>query len=242
MIIYPAIDLMDGCCVRLTQGRFDEQTRYSAYPVDALRQFEEEGAEWAHIVDLDGARAGSPRQHDMIADFVDSTELKLQVAGGIRDAAQIDFLLSEGIDRVVIGSLAVNEPEVVQGFFDRFGGERITLALDVMLMEEVPLVATSGWTETSPHTLWDVAGRFPDAHQLMVTDIGRDGMMGGPNLDLVHDLARRFPNVSIQASGGVSSLDDIRALVDAGAAGAIVGKALWERKFSLAEAIAVASS
>jgi phosphoribosylformimino-5-aminoimidazole carboxamide ribotide isomerase len=240
MIIYPAIDLLDGCCVRLTQGRFDEAVRYSAYPVEALRQFEAEGAEWAHIVDLDGAREGNPRQHEMIADFVDATDLKLQVAGGIRDAAQIDFLLSEGIDRVVIGSLAVTNPVAVQGFFDRFGGERITLALDVMLMEEVPLVATSGWTETSPHTLWDVAGRFPDAHQLLVTDIGRDGMMGGPNLQLVRELAERFPGVSIQASGGVSSLGDIAALADAGAAGAIVGKALWERRFGLGEAIALA--
>ena len=240
MIIYPAIDLLDGCCVRLTQGRFDEVVRYSAYPVEALRQFEAEGAEWAHIVDLDGAREGNPRQHGMIADFVDATELKLQVAGGIRDAAQIEFLLGEGIDRVVIGSLAVTAPDVVQGFFDRFGGERITLALDVMLLEEVPMVATSGWTETSPHTLWDVACRFPDAHQLLVTDIGRDGMMGGPNLELVRELAERMPGMSIQASGGVSSLADIAALTEAGAAGAIVGKALWERKFGLGEAIALA--
>ena len=240
MIIYPAIDLLDGCCVRLTQGRFDEAVRYSAYPVEALRQFEAEGAEWAHIVDLDGAREGNPRQHEMIADFVDATELKLQVAGGIRDAGQIEFLLGEGVDRVVIGSLAVTAPDVVQGFFDRFGGDRITLALDVMLLEEVPMVATSGWTETSPHTLWDVARRFPDAHQLLVTDIGRDGMMGGPNLDLVRELAERLPGMSIQASGGVSSLADIAALTGAGAAGAIVGKALWERKFGLGEAIALA--
>lgn len=240
MIIYPAIDLMDGCCVRLTQGRFDEQTRYSVFPAEALRQFEEAGAEWAHIVDLDGARAGSPRQHEMIATLAGETELKLQVAGGIRQASQIEFLLSEGVDRVVVGSLAVTDPGAVQGFFDRFGSDRVTLALDVMLMEEVPVVATSGWTEASGQSLWDVAARFPDARQLLVTDIGRDGMMGGPNLQLIEDLAMRFPQMSIQASGGVSSLADLDALADAGATAAIVGKALWERKFELSEAVAIA--
>jgi phosphoribosylformimino-5-aminoimidazole carboxamide ribotide isomerase len=242
MIIYPAIDLMDGCCVRLTQGRFDEKTLYSAFPVEALRQFGDEGAEWAHIVDLDGARAGSPRQHDLIASLVEDTELKLQVAGGIRDASQIDFLLSEGVDRVVIGSLAVTDPDTVQSFFDHFGPDRIVLALDVMLLEQVPMVATSGWTQASSRTLWEVAGHYPDAQNLMVTDIARDGTMGGPNIDLIHDLTKRLPGVAIQASGGVASLEDIDALVDAGAAGAIVGKAIWERKFTVAEAIARAGA
>lgn len=240
MILYPAIDIMDGCCVRLRQGRFDEPTRYSVYPAEALRQFQDEGAEWVHIVDLDGARAGSPRQHEMIASLIDDTELKLQVAGGIRDASQIDFLLSEGVDRVVIGSLAVTSPETVQGFFDRFGPERITLALDVMVLEEVPVVATSGWTETSDRTLWEVAERFPEARHLLVTDIRRDGMMGGPNMELIEELMKRLPNVAVQASGGVSSLRDLEALIAAGAAGAIVGKALWERKFTLPEALALA--
>ena len=240
MIVYPAMDLMDGCCVRLKQGRFDEQTRYSAFPADALRQFEQAGAEWAHIVDLDGARAASPVQHGMIVQLVHETALKLQVAGGIREAAHIEFLLAEGVDRVVIGSLAVTDPRTVRDLFDRFGGERLALALDVMLIEQVPIVATSGWTEASGQTLWDVAGRFPDARHLLVTDIGRDGMMGGPNLDLVGQLAARLPDISIQASGGVSSLADLGALADAGAAAAIVGKALWERKFELSEALAIA--
>ena len=240
MIIYPAMDLMDGCCVRLTQGRFDEATLYSAFPADALRQFEEEGAEWAHIVDLDGARAGSPRQHEMIAALVDSSELKLQVAGGIRDASQIDFLLSRGVDRVVIGSLAVTQPDMVEGFFSRFGADRITLALDVVVVEGVPMVATSGWTETSGRTLWETAARFPAVRHLLVTDVGRDGMLSGPNLELIEELRRRLPHAALQASGGVSSLTDLRELADRGADGAIVGKALWERKVGLAEAIDIA--
>jgi phosphoribosylformimino-5-aminoimidazole carboxamide ribotide isomerase len=240
MIIYPAMDLMDGCCVRLKQGRFDEATRYSPYPADALRQFEAEGAEWAHIVDLDGAREGNPRQHDLILDLVDATELKLQVAGGIRQAAQIEYLLSQGVDRVVIGSLAVTEPETVQGFLEHFGSDRITLALDVMFLEEVPMVATSGWTETSQSSLWELAERFPSARNLLVTDVGRDGMLSGPNLDLIGELGRRLPYASVQASGGVSTLRDLTLLSEAGAAGAIVGRALWERKFSVAEAVTLA--
>jgi phosphoribosylformimino-5-aminoimidazole carboxamide ribotide isomerase len=140
----------------------------------------------------------------------------------------------------VIGSLAVTQPEIVQGFFGRFGADRITLALDVMILEEVPMVATSGWTETSSRTLWETAGRFPEARHLLVTDVGRDGMLSGPNLALIGELRRRLPHAAIQASGGVSSLADIAELADAGADGAIVGKALWERKFGLAEAIDVA--
>jgi phosphoribosylformimino-5-aminoimidazole carboxamide ribotide isomerase len=240
MIIYPAMDLLDGCCVRLKQGRFDEPTRYAPFPADALRQFEEEGAEWAHIVDLDGVRAGSPRQHELIAELVDLTELKLQVAGGIREAAQIDHLLSCGVDRVVIGSLAVTDPRAVQGFFERFGGDRITLALDVIFLEEVPMVAAAADARPPERALWDVADRFPDARHLMVTDVGRHGMLSGPNLALVEELASRIPEAAIQVSGGVSSADDIRALARAGAAGAIVGKALWDRKISLVEAIEAA--
>lgn len=242
MIVYPAIDLMDGCCVRLEQGRFDERTLYSAFPADALRQFEGEGAEWAHIVDLDGLRAGSPRQHDLIADLVDATELKLQVAGGIRDAGQIEFLLGEGVDRVVVGSLAVTAPEIVHGFFDRFGADRIALALDVMLLEEVPVVANPATLDVTDRTLWDVASRFAEARHLIVTDLAREGMLGGPNLKLIAELAERMPHAAIQASGGVSSLRDVEDLAEAGARGAVVGKALWERKFSLAAAIAAATA
>ncbi len=241
MIIYPSLDLLDGCCVRLRQGRFDEPTRYAPFPADALRQFEAEGAEWAHIVDLDGVRDGSPRQHDLIADLVDITELKLQVACGIQEAAQIEYLLGCGVDRVVVGSLAVTDPAAVQGFFDRFGGDRIALALDVIFLEETPMIATATPADRPDRALWEVAERFPDARHLLVTDIGRHGMMTGPNLALVEELALRLPEASIQASGGVSSVEDVRALAEAGASGAIVGKALWDRKLDLAAAIEAAS-
>jgi phosphoribosylformimino-5-aminoimidazole carboxamide ribotide isomerase len=163
--------------------------------------------------------------------------VKLQVAGGFREPDHFVRVFDAGVDRVVIGSLAAKEPDVVRGFFDRFGGEKIALALDVKLEEGVPIVATSGWTELSGKSLWEVAAFYPDAKHLLVTDIGRDGMLAGPNTELIAELAARLPGVSVQASGGVSSLDDLRDLKAAGAAGAIVGKALWEQRIDLKQAI-----
>ena len=237
MIIYPAMDLMGGRCVRLLQGRFDEATTYPANPRDALLAFAAAGAEWAHLVDLDGARAGEPRQHELLGELARSAPIKLQVAGGFRTADQIANLLLAGVERVVIGSLAVADPVLVNRLLLDFGGERITLALDVRIVDGVPLVATSGWAETSTASLWEIAGHYDDARHLLVTDIGRDGMLSGPNFELLDEAVRRLPHLSIQASGGVSSLGDLERLRSAGTSGAIVGKALWEQRIDLEEAI-----
>jgi phosphoribosylformimino-5-aminoimidazole carboxamide ribotide isomerase len=234
MILYPAMDLMGGRVVRLAQGRFENATVYPGNPAEALAAFAEAGAEWAHVVDLDGARAGAPVQHDLLCELGRSAPLKLQVAGGFRTADQIGRVLEAGVARVVVGSLAVKEPELVQSFLDRFGGERITLSLDVRLADGVPMVATLGWTEDSGRSLWDIAALYPEARHLLLTDIGRDGMLQGPNFKLLEEAGRRLPHLAIQASGGVSSLDDLTRL---STAGAIVGKALWERRIDLAEAL-----
>lgn len=240
MLIYPAMDLMDGRCVRLAQGRFDDATIYPAAPAEALAGFSQAGAEWAHVVDLDGARAGEPRQHAFIAALARSAPVKLQVAGGFRHAEQIVRMFDAGVGRVVIGSLAVSDPNLVNRLLGEHGGDRLTLALDVNLVEGEPMVATSGWTETSRRSLWDVAALYPDARHLLVTDISRDGMMAGPNVMLIAEAARRLPHLAVQASGGVAELDDLAALRDAGASGAIVGKALWEGRIDLQKAIASA--
>jgi phosphoribosylformimino-5-aminoimidazole carboxamide ribotide isomerase len=237
MIIYPAMDLMGGQCVRLAQGRFDDVTSYMLDPAEAVLGFEEAGAEWAHVVDLDGAREGCPRQHGLIVDIALSVSLKLQVAGGFREPEHFTRVFDAGVDRVVVGSLAVKEPAKARDFLRRFGGERIALALDVKMEDGVPIVATGGWTERSGKSLWDVADLYPDAKHLLVTDIGRDGMLQGPNSQLIAEVARRLPHLSVQASGGVSSLGDLRGLKAAGAAGAIVGKALWEQRIDLRQAI-----
>ena len=239
MIIYPAMDLMGGKCVRLEQGRFADRTTYADDPADALARFAEAGASWAHVVDLDGARERAPRQHDLIAELAGSAPLKLQVAGGFRTAASVGRMLEAGVGRVVIGSLAVQKPDLVRELIAEFGGDRITLALDVHIVDGRPMVATAGWTETSGKTLWDLAEAFPTARHLLVTDISRDGMLAGPNFALLDEAIERLPQFAIQASGGVSSIDDLRRLRTHGA---IVGKALWEGRISLEEALSLAGA
>jgi phosphoribosylformimino-5-aminoimidazole carboxamide ribotide isomerase len=237
MILYPAMDLMGGRVVRLAQGRFDEATLYPTDPAEALAAFAAAGAAWAHVVDLDGARAGTPVQHDLIARLAAGSPLSLQVAGGIRTRGQIARLLDAGAARIVVGSLAVADPALVRAFLAEFGAERIALALDVRMVDEHPLVATSGWTEQSDLRLWDVAARFPQLRHLLVTDIGRDGMLLGPNVDLVTEAVRTLPDVAFQASGGIADARHFRELREAGAAGAIVGKALWEGRIDLRQAL-----
>jgi phosphoribosylformimino-5-aminoimidazole carboxamide ribotide isomerase len=234
MILYPAMDLMGGRVVRLAQGRFEDATTYPGDPGEALAAFAAAGATWAHVVDLDGARAGAPVQHDLLCELGRTAPLALQVAGGFRTAEQIARVLEAGVARVVIGSLAVKQPELVRGFLDRFGGEQITLSLDVRLVDGEPMVATLGWTEDSGRSLWDIAALYPKARHLLLTDIGRDGMLAGPNFELLEEAGRRLPHLFIQASGGVSSLEDLTRL---DTAGAIVGKALWEGRIDLAEVL-----
>jgi phosphoribosylformimino-5-aminoimidazole carboxamide ribotide isomerase len=237
MIVYPAMDLLGGRCVRLSQGRFDAVTRYLTDPADALAGFAASGATWAHVVDLDGARERSPRQHELIAQLARNAALKLQVAGGFREREHLDLMFEAGVGRVVIGSLAVQQPPLMREFIADYGGDRITLALDVNMVDGVPMVATAGWAETSGLSLWQVADLYPDARHLLVTDISRDGMMSGPNLELLTEAVERLPHLAVQASGGISSLDDLRGLPTAGV---IIGKALWEQRFELSEAIDIA--
>jgi phosphoribosylformimino-5-aminoimidazole carboxamide ribotide isomerase len=237
MIVYPAIDLMGGRVVRLAQGRFDQVTTYESEPAEALRDFAAAGAQWVHIVDLDGARAGAPRQHDLLAELAATAPLKLQLAGGIRERDQVARLLDAGAGRVVVGSLAVTAPQLVRALLEEFGADRISLALDVHVVDGTPMVATHGWSQESTLSLWDVAGLF-DGRHMLVTDIGRDGMLTGPNLDLIDQCVRTLPGWQVQASGGVADARHLRQLREAGAAGAIVGKALWEGRFTLAEALA----
>ncbi|WP_205481727.1 HisA/HisF-related TIM barrel protein [Sphingomonas arenae] len=234
MILLPAMDLMGGKVVRLRQGRFEDATVYPADPVEALRRFAEAGAEWAHVVDLDGARAGEPVQHDLLRTLAAGSSLKLQVAGGIRTADHVAVLLDSGVNRVVVGSLCVKQPDLVRSFLDRFGPSRITLSLDVRVIDGTPMVATHGWQQDSGRSLWDVAADFPAASHLLLTDIGRDGMLEGPNFALLEQASERLPHLAIQASGGVSALDDLRRLRTPAA---IVGRALWEGRIDLAEAV-----
>jgi phosphoribosylformimino-5-aminoimidazole carboxamide ribotide isomerase len=178
-------------------------------------------------------------QHALIASLASAVPLRLQVGGGVRSRDHVAQMLDAGCERVVIGSLAVREPELMRGCIEEFGAERITLALDVRMTARGPEVAVSGWTESSGSTLWTVAKRFPDARHLLLTDIGRDGELAGPNFALCDEAVERLPHLDVQASGGVSSLADLRRLRTAGA---IVGKAFWEGRVRLEEALELAGA
>lgn len=237
MIIYPAMDLMGGRVVRLSQGRFEEATTYSADPAEALRAFADAGASWAHLVDLDGARVGEPVQHGLITALAGAVILKLQVGGGIRTRDQLAHLLDAGVERVIVGSVAVKQPQLLHDWVDEFGPDRLVLSLDVRVDGGKPIVALSGWTQESALSLWDVAALHPGIENLLITDIGRDGMLAGPNHALLDEAVDRLPSLKIQASGGVTTLADLQRLRTDGA---IIGKALWEGRMALEEALGLA--
>ena len=237
MKLLPAIDLIGGRCVRLAQGDFARETSYSDDPAAALADFAAGGADEAHLVDLDGARAGAPCQHVLLALLASDTPLRLQVAGGVRSRDHVETLLEAGVARVVIGSLALTDPASVAAMLLDFGPDHITLALDVRVEGGAALVATHGWERGSGRTLDDVLGDFPAVRHLLVTDIARDGMLSGPNFDLMRTIVERYPTIELQASGGVAALPDLTALRATGAARAIVGKAIWENRFTVAEGV-----
>lgn len=238
MKLVPAIDLMDGRCVRLAQGDFTRVTAYPDDPRAALTAFAEAGADEAHIVDLDGARAREPRQHDLFFELAAVAPIGLQVAGGFRTEHQVERALSSGVERVVLGSLAVIDPAGFAVMLERFGPDRLTLALDVRIVDAVPMVVSHGWQEESGRALHDVLGLFPSVRHLLVTDIARDGMKNSPNLELTRSICEAYPAIELQASGGVADIDDLAALRRIGAARAIVGKAIWDGNFTVAEGIA----
>lgn len=239
MILYPAIDLRAGVCVRLMHGRFDQVTEYDTDPVARLATFAEAGADWAHIVDLDGAEAGRAAQHALIGTLARAGTVSIQSGGGVRSAEDVAALLDAGVSRVVIGSLAVSQPDTVLNWLDRFGADRITLAIDVKADGDRHVPALKGWTEAASVDLWAALDRYPagSASHLLVTDVGRDGALTGPNLDLLRSIVERRPDLKVQASGGVSSVADLTAAKAIGCDGAIVGRALYEGRFTVAEAI-----
>jgi phosphoribosylformimino-5-aminoimidazole carboxamide ribotide isomerase len=239
VIVYPAIDLKGGICVRLMHGRFDQVTRYDDDPAARLAAFAAAGAPWAHSVDLDGAEAGRAVQHALIGDLARSIDIRIQSGGWVRSADDVAALIDAGVARVVVGSLAVSQPETVADWLRRFGPDRITLAIDVKAEGDRWVPALKGWTEAAGVDLWTALDRFPPnlARHLLVTDVGRDGALTGPNLDLLGELIRRRPDLKVQASGGVASVADLTAAAALGCQGAIVGRALYENRFSLEEAL-----
>ncbi len=240
MKIYPAIDLIGGKVVRLSQGRFESQTTYHDDPLAVASDFGQKGAKLLHVVDLDGAKSGQTQQTPLLEELARKSGLKLQVGGGVRSAADVERLLSAGVERVVLGSLAVKNTELTLALFREFGGARLTLGLDVLLDSTGEArVASEGWRELSSLTALELVDRYRDVglEQVLCTDIGRDGMMQGPHVELYQKLQTARPELCWLASGGVSSLADLQQLKTHGIGGAIIGKALYEGKIRLEEAL-----
>lgn len=238
MIVIPAIDLKDGKCVRLEQGLMDKDTVFNDNPGAQARAWQEQGAELLHIVDLDGAFAGEPKNRGAIEDIIKSITIPAQLGGGIRDIATIEAYLSLGLSRVIIGTAAQRNPELVLEACARFPG-RIVVGIDA----KDGMVAVQGWAEVTDITAVELARKFEDCGvaAIIYTDISRDGMLQGPNLEATRTLAEAV-SIPIIASGGVSSLKDIEnlmAIEPAGITGVITGKAVYTGAISLNEAIAL---
>ena len=231
MIVIPAIDLKDGNCVRLFQGDFTRETHYDDNPSAVAQRYEKLACTELHLVDLDGAQSGTQRNRGLVQSILKTSSLNIQLGGGIRDRDAVRDWFDAGVQRVVIGSLAVTEPARVQQWMREFGADRFVLALDCRCDDHgTPWLATHGWTRTSAVRLWDSVDQFTRHGLLHVlcTDVSRDGAMTGPSLELYREFIERFPAIALQASGGVRSIDDLQALRDLGAAAAITGRALLD--------------
>lgn len=235
--IYPAIDLRDGKCVRLFQGDYAQETIYGDSPVDMAKKFVEAGAQWIHMVDLDGAKDGV-RINDQVVIEAAKLGAKVQVGGGIRTREDIQHYLSNGVARVIIGSLAIRNPELAVSFIEEFGADRIVIGIDA----KNGMAATEGWIETSGQAATEVANYFASkgAKHFIYTDIATDGTLAGPNIKANQALVEAA-DAQVIVSGGIGSLEDIRnvkqASSDSNIAGVIIGKALYENRFTLEEAL-----
>lgn len=231
MLLIPSIDLRGGQCVRLLRGDFAAETRYDVDPIGLLKHYQNLGARWLHIVDLDGARDGDLANISLLQRMAEESALSLQVGGGVRTLAAAQRLQSAGVDRIVIGSAAIEQPDEVLRWIEKLGPERCCLALDVRLDDEhIPRVQIRGWTQATAVSLWDALAPFVPVglKDVLCTDVARDGALEGPSLELYRAAIERHPNIRWQASGGVRDTEDLARLAAVGVAAAISGKALLE--------------
>ena len=240
-MMIPAIDLIDGKVVRLYQGDYTQKTSYQYTVQERQQAYAKSGATVMHFVDLDGAKDSTKRQLSTLKTVVNHTEMIIQVGGGIRCKEDVDQLLALGADRVVIGSLAIKQPELVLEWLQRYGGEKIVLALDIKIdAQGNKTLPTHGWIEDSGVNLEDLLETYIAAciKHILCTDISKDGTLSGSNVSLYSELCQKYPSIAWQASGGIGSLADIKALLPTGVSGVILGRSLLEGKFTLEEAIA----
>ena len=234
MQLYPAIDLKDGQCVRLKQGEFKEITVYSQKPEEVAALWQSQGATFLHLVDLDGALAGRSVNEKVIKKIADTVSMPIEIGGGIRSEEAIESMLSLGVARVIIGTKAVENPEFIRDMVKKFGQDRIVAGVDA----KDGMVAVEGWEKISGITASELCNRMKEygVRHIVYTDISRDGMLTGPNVEYTKKLTEET-GMDIIASGGMSSMEDLRQLYRAGVRGAIIGKALYEKRIDLKEAI-----
>jgi len=240
MLVIPAVDIKGGKCVRLLQGRMEDETVYSETPWQMAKQWQDEGGKLLHIVDLDGAVEGMGINDDAVREIVENTDLKTELGGGVRDMDRIDFLLKIGVGRVILGTIAAEEPELVKAAIDKYGPNKIIVGIDA----RDGIVATRGWKHSGWKPALDLGQEMRELGitRIIYTDIARDGMLTGPNIEETERMAKET-GLYITASGGVSSLDDIRALKlieKSGVDSVITGKAIYEGKLDLNDAIVLA--
>lgn len=233
MIIFPAIDIKDGRCVRLTQGKFDQVSIYNDNPAEVARLWESMGAQYIHLVDLDGAKDGSPASRDMVKSVIDAVDIPVQVGGGIRSLERADQLIALGARRIILGTAAVNDRELTRTIAERYPG-RTAVSVDAVN----GMAAVNGWAKVSDTDVLDICTFMQEIgiNTLIYTDILMDGMLKGPNFGEYERLMRET-SLDIIASGGVTTKEDITRLAQMGIYGAIVGKALYDEKIDLKEAI-----
>ncbi len=237
-MIIPAIDVFEQRIVRLFQGDYAKTRFYDIALIQLVQSYAAAGATIIHIIDLEGARNPEKRQLDLIKQVTSETDVKLQVGGGIRSEQDVEELLEAGIERVIIGSLAVQEPATVRTWIKNFGQDHIVLALDVSIDGRGnKWLPTRGWAESSGKSLESTLDSYQEARHVLCTDISRDGTLEGSNTSLYQELVKVYPNIKWQASGGIGSLQDIYKVVGTGVAGVIVGRALLDGSFKLEEAI-----
>lgn len=239
MILIPAIDLQAGCCVRLKQGQFEQVTTFDTPPIERAAYFAQLGAKRLHIVDLDGAKFGSMQQLSLICSM-QNTGITVQAGGGIRSLEQAQLCFSAGIRNLVIGSIALTNPELTLQIINEINPQNIILALDIRMIDNLPVPAIHGWQVTSQSSLWEVVAYYQNygIEHVLCTDIACDGMMQGPNFTLYQEAITRFPNIAWQASGGIRNQEDLAELDGLGVAAAILGLSLYQGTINIHSALA----
>lgn len=233
MFIYPAIDLYNGVCVRLKKGDFKEKTVYSATPVEMAKAFMAAGATKLHVVDLNGAESDNNKNFEVVCEIVKAVDMEVQVGGGIRSLRAAEKYLSAGVNQIIIGTVAVEQPELLKELVEKFG-QKIVVAVDI----KNGYVAINGWKDQSTLEVMDFIQSLEviGVGRILCTDISRDGLLQGSNQSLYKAISK-VSGLELIASGGVASLEEIKALQEEGLYGAIIGKALYEKRFTLEEAL-----